>query len=49
MKMLEKVPYIKGLDKWIGTALDDRACAYLKDFGAAAASPAPSGCIMSRI
>lgn len=38
MKVLEKVPYIKGLDKWIGTELDDRVCAYLKDFGAATAS-----------
>lgn len=38
MKVLEKVPYIKGLDKWIGTELDDSACAYLKDFGAATAS-----------
>lgn len=38
MKVLEKVPYIKGLDKWIGTTLNDTACAYLKDFGAATAS-----------
>ena len=38
MKVLEQVPYIKGLDKWLGTELDDAACAYLKDFGAAAAS-----------
>lgn len=38
MKVLEKVPYIKGLDKWIGSQLDDQACAYLKDFGAATAS-----------
>ena len=38
MKVLEKVPYIKGLDRWIGTELNDSACAYLKDFGAAAAS-----------
>lgn len=38
MKVLEKVPYIKGLDKWIGSQLDDKACAYLKDFGAATAS-----------
>lgn len=38
MKVLEKVPYIKGLDRWIGTELNDTACAYLKDFGAATAS-----------
>ena len=38
MKVMEKVPYLKGLDKWIGTELDGSACAYLKDFGAATAS-----------
>ncbi len=38
MKVMEDVPYITGLDKWIGTELDDSACAYLKDFGAATAS-----------
>ena len=38
MKVMEQVPYIKGLDKWIGTELDDKTCAYLKDFGAATAS-----------
>jgi predicted aconitase len=38
MKVLEKVPYIKGLDRWIGTELNDNACAWLKDFGAATAS-----------
>jgi predicted aconitase len=38
MKVMEKVPYIRGLDKWIGTELNDEACAYLKDFGAATAS-----------
>ena len=27
-----------GLDKWLGNDLDDAACAYLKDFGAATAS-----------
>ena len=27
-----------GLDKWLGTELDDEACTYLKDFGAATAS-----------
>ena len=38
MKVLEKVPYIKGLDQWIGTELNESATAYLKDFGAATAS-----------
>ena len=38
MKVMEDVPYVIGLDKWIGTELDDSACAYLKDFGAATAS-----------
>ena len=38
MKVMEDVPYIIGLDKWIGTTLDDAACTYLKDFGAATAS-----------
>lgn len=38
MKVLEKVPYVKGLDKWIGNELNETACAYLKDFGAATAS-----------
>ena len=38
MKVMEDVPYVKGLDGWIGTELNDDACAYLKDFGAATAS-----------
>ena len=38
MKVMEDVPYVVGLDKWIGTELDDAACSYLKDFGAATAS-----------
>ncbi len=38
MKVMEDVPYVVGLDKWIGSELDDSACAYLKDFGAATAS-----------
>ncbi len=38
MKVMEDVPYITGLDKWLGTELDDATCAYLKDFGAATAS-----------
>lgn len=37
MKAMEDVPYIKGLDKWLGS-LDDDAKAYLKDMGAATAS-----------
>lgn len=38
MKVMEEVPYIKGLDSWIGTELTDAACTYLKDMGAATAS-----------
>ena len=38
MKVMEDVPYIVGLDKWLGTELTDAACTYLKDFGAATAS-----------
>ncbi len=38
MKVMEDVPYVIGLDKWLGNKLDDAACAYLKDFGAATAS-----------
>lgn len=38
MKVMEDVPYVKGLDKWLGTELTDEACTYLKDFGAATAS-----------
>ena len=37
MKVMEEVPYIRGLDKWLGT-LDEDAKTYLKDFGAATAS-----------
>ncbi len=37
-KVMEDVPYVVGLDKWIGKELNDSACAYLKDFGAATAS-----------
>ncbi len=38
MKVMEEVPYIKGMGPWLGTELDGAACAYLKDMGAAAAS-----------
>ena len=38
MKVMEAVPYVKGLDKWLGGELTDAACTYLKDFGAATAS-----------
>ena len=38
MKVMEDVPYIVGLDKWLGQELDDATCTYLKDFGAATAS-----------
>ena len=38
MKVMEDVPYIYGMDKWLGDELNDENCAYLKDFGAATAS-----------
>ena len=38
MKVMEDVPYVYGLDKFIGTEINDDAAAYLKDFGAATAS-----------
>ena len=38
MKVMEDVPFITGLSKWLGTELTDDVCAYLKDFGAATAS-----------
>ena len=38
MKVMEDVPYIIGLDKWIGKKLDEETTTYLKDFGAATAS-----------
>ena len=38
MKVMEDVPYVVGIDKWLGNELDDAACTYLKDFGAATAS-----------
>ena len=38
MKVMEDVPFITGLSKWLGTELNDENCAYLKDFGAATAS-----------
>ena len=38
MKVMEDVPYITGMEPWLGTDLTDEVCAYLKDFGAATAS-----------
>lgn len=38
MAVMEDVPYIKGLDKWIGTELNGQTKDYLKDMGAATAS-----------
>ena len=38
MKVMEDVPYIIGLDKWLGNELNEDATSYLKDFGAATAS-----------
>lgn len=38
MKVMEAVPYVYGLDRFLGTTLDEGAKSYLKDFGAATAS-----------
>ena len=38
MKVMAEVPYVVGLDKWIGGELNEDAKTYLKDFGAATAS-----------
>ena len=38
MKVMEDVPYIKGLSTFLGTELNDEVKAYLKDMGAATAS-----------
>ena len=38
MKVMEDVPYVMGLDQWLGTELNDSVKTYLKDFGAATAS-----------
>ncbi len=38
MKVMEDVPFVTGMSKWLGTELNEENCAYLKDFGAATAS-----------
>ena len=38
MKVMEDVPFITGMNTWLGEELTDEVCAYLKDFGAATAS-----------
>jgi len=38
MKVMEEVPYVYGLDKYLGNDLTDSVKSYLKDFGAATAS-----------
>ena len=38
MKVMEDVPFVRGLTRFLGTELNDDATAYLKDFGAATAS-----------
>ena len=38
MKVMEDVPYVIGLDKFLGNKIDDNNTGYLKDFGAASAS-----------
>lgn len=38
IKAVEDVPYITGLDKYLGSGIDDNTSDYLKDMGAASAS-----------
>ncbi len=38
MKVMDAVPFVRGMERWLGTELTDETCAYLKDFGAATAS-----------
>ena len=38
IKVVEAVPYIIGLDKWLGSEMSDDVKSYLKDMGAATAS-----------
>ena len=38
MKVMEDVPFVTGMEQWLGTELNDINSAYLKDFGAATAS-----------
>lgn len=38
MKVVEDVPYIRGLDRFFPAGLTEEACTYFKDFGAATAS-----------
>ena len=38
MKVMEEVPFVKGLDKFLGNEINDEVVSYLKDFGAATAS-----------
>ena len=38
MKVMEDVPFVTGMNEWLGTELNDENKAYLKDFGAATAS-----------
>ena len=38
MKVMEEVPFITGMEPWLGTELNDENYTYLKDFGAATAS-----------
>ena len=38
LKVMEDVPYVKGLDRFLGNELTDDVKGYLKDFGAASAS-----------
>jgi predicted aconitase len=45
MKVVEDVPYIAGLDKYLGEGMNDHTRDYLKDMGAASASNGAVGVI----
>ena len=42
-KVMQDVPYITGMKRWLGTELTEAVCGYLKDFGGAAASDGAVG------
>ena len=48
MKVMEDVPYVVGLDKWLGTELDDAACTYLRTSARPPPLTARSACTTSQ-
>lgn len=43
---MEDIPYVVGLDQWIGKEMNDSTKAYLKDFGVATASNGAVGLLL---